>query len=51
MRKRSLDDQEQHVALVMLTSKRLTREGRGKETTQNNNKAKTEQLKLSKTYR
>jgi hypothetical protein len=50
MQKRSLDDQEQHLALGMPTSEWLTPEGREKEPTQNKREAKPEQPKLSKTY-
>jgi hypothetical protein len=50
MRKWSLDDQEWHLALGMPTLEWLTLEGREKEHAENNNKAKSGQLKLSKTY-
>jgi hypothetical protein len=49
--KRSLVDQEQHLALEMPTSE-MAHVGRERERThlQNNIKAKPEKLKLSKTY-
>jgi hypothetical protein len=51
LRKRSLLDQEWHLALEMPTSE-TAHTGRERERThlQNNIKAKLEQLKLSKTY-
>jgi hypothetical protein len=51
LRKQSLIDQEWHLTLDVPTSEPL-HAGRERERThlQNNNKAKSEQLKLSKTY-
>jgi hypothetical protein len=50
MRKRSLHDQERHLALGMPTSEWLTPEGKEKEPTQNNKEANPKQLKLSNIY-
>jgi hypothetical protein len=41
---------DNHLALKMMPSERLKQEGREKERMQNNNKAKLEQLNLSKIY-
>jgi hypothetical protein len=46
----SLDEQEWHHALEMSSSEQLTPKERKREHLQNNNKAKSEQLKLNKTY-
>jgi hypothetical protein len=47
---KTLDDQEQHLAIEIPTS-RMARADREREThLQNNIKAKSDQLKLSKTY-
>jgi hypothetical protein len=48
--KRSLDEQEWHLALKMSSSNRLMPERRERRHLQNNNKTKLEQLKLGKTY-
>jgi hypothetical protein len=50
LRKRSHDEQEQHLALWMSSSERLMPEGRERAPAQNNSETKAQQLKLSKIY-